>query len=544
MFGGVFGFELRYQMRNPVFWVAVIVFFLLSFGATTIDQIQIGSGGNVHKNAPFAIAQVVIIMSLFYMFVSTAFVANVIVRDDETGFGPIVRATRITRTAYLLGRYCGAYVAAAIGFFAVLAGIWLGTFMPWVDSEVLGPNVFSYYAVPFLWIGLPNLLLTSALFFALATATRSMMATYLGVIGFLILWTIANVVLDRNPAYELAGAYGEPFGIGAFSYATKYWTAADRNTLVPPLDGMFLWNRAVIVAIGLGALALATTTFRFGTKASKASRRALKLQEQVEAPAPAGPAGPLPTPSFGRATAWAQLRARTRLELGQVFKSPAFFVLMALGLFNAAGSMVDFGEIFGTPVLPVTRVVIGLLEGAFGIIPVIIAIYYAGELVWRERDRKIHEIIDASAIPDWAYVVPKALAVVLVMVAILLVSVVAGIVAQLLHGYSDIEIGKYLLWYVLPDTVFFTLIAVLAVFIQALSPSKYLGWGLMVFYFIIVRVTLRNLGFGDALYNYGQSPPLPLSDMNGMGTFWIGAWWLRLYWTAFAVMLLVLAHAL
>jgi len=544
MFGGVFGFELRYQMRNPVFWVALVVFFLLSFGATTIDQIQIGSGGNVHKNAPYAIAQVVVIMSLFYMFVSTAFVANVIVRDDETGFGPIVRATRITRISYLLGRYSGAYVAAAIGFLAVLAGIWIGTFMPWVDSETIGPNVFSYYAVPFLLIGLPNLLLTSALFFALATATRSMMATYLGVIGFLILWTIASVVLDRNPAYELAGAYGEPFGLGAFSYATKYWTAADRNTLVPPIDGMFLWNRAVIVAVGLGVLALATATFRFGTRPSKARRRALKLQQQVETPAPTVPVGPLPTPSFGGATAMAQLRARTRLELGQVFKSPAFFVLMALGLFNAAGAMIDFGEIFGTPVLPVTRVVIGLLEGSFSIIPVIVAIYYAGELVWRERDRKIHEIIDASSIPDWAYVVPKALAVVLVMFSTLMVSVLAGLAAQLLHGYDNFEIGKYLLWYVLPDTVNFTLIAVLAVFIQALSPNKYLGWGLMVFYFIIIRVTLRNLGFGDALYNYGQVPGVPLSDMNGQGRFWIGAWWLRLYWSAFAVILLVLAHAL
>jgi aminopeptidase N len=548
MFAGVTRFELRYQLRNPVLWVAVVAFFLFAFGATTVDQIQIGSGGNVHKNAPFAIAQVVIIMSVFYMFVSTAFVANVVVRDDDTGFGPIVRATRITRISYLMGRYTGAYIAAALGFLAVPFGIWLGSHMWWVDSETLGPNILSYYAAPYLWFALPNLLLTSALFFALATMTRSMMATYLGVVGFLILWTVASVVLDRNPAYELAGAYGEPFGIGAYSYVTKYWTAADRNTLVASVDGMLLFNRAIIVAIGLAALALATATFRFGARPSKASRRALKLQQQVEAPAASGPPGtlnaPLPTPSFGRATALAQLRARTRLELGQVFKSPAFFVLMALGLFNAAAAMIDLGEVFGTPVLPVTRVVIGLLEGSFSIIPVIIAIYYAGELVWRERDRKIHEIIDASAIPDWAYVVPKALAVVLVLFSTLLVSVVAGLVTQLLHGYTDVELGKYLLWYALPDTIGFTLIAVLAVFIQALSPNKYLGWGLMVFYFIIIRVTLRNLGFGDALYNYGQFTGIPLSDMNGMGKFWIGAWWLRLYWTAFAVILLVLAHAL
>ena len=84
-------FELRYQLRNPVFWVVAILFFLLTFGATTIEQIQIGSGGNVHVNAPAAIAQIHLILSIFFMFVTTAFVANVIVRDDESGFGPMVQ---------------------------------------------------------------------------------------------------------------------------------------------------------------------------------------------------------------------------------------------------------------------------------------------------------------------------------------------------------------------------------------------------------------------------------------------------------------------
>uniref|UniRef100_UPI0035CAB077 ABC transporter permease/M1 family aminopeptidase n=1 Tax=uncultured Sphingomonas sp. TaxID=158754 RepID=UPI0035CAB077 len=543
MFASIFGFELRYQLRNPVFWVAVVVFFLLTFAAATVDQVQIGAGGNVHKNAPFAIAQVMLILSLFYMFVSTAFVANVIVRDDETGFGPIVRATRITKGAYLLGRFSGAFVAAAIGFLAIPLAIWIGSHMPWVDSELVGPNRLSFYLMPYVWIALPDLLLTSALFFALATVTRSMMATYLGVVAFLILWTIATVVLDRNPLYEVAGAYGEPLGFGAMSYMTKYWTAADRNTLMLPIDGMLLWNRLLAVGIALAALVVAFVTFRFESRPSKAARKAQKLELRAEAPVAPPPSGPLPAPRFDRAGAWAVLAARTRLELGQVFRSPAFPILLALGLFNAAASLIDLGEVFGTPILPVTRVVINLLQGSFGLIPIIIAIYYAGELVWRERDRKTHELIDASAISDWAYVVPKVLAVVLVLFSTLLVSVLGGMAMQLVHGYSTFELDKYLWWYVVPTTVRFTLIAALAVFFQALSPHKFVGWGLMVLY-LVTRTTFASLGFGDSLYNYGATPGLPMSDMNGLGQFWIGMWWLLLYWSAFALFLLVLAHAL
>ena len=543
MFAGVFGFELRYQLRNPVFWVAVVAFFLLAFGATTVDQIQIGAGGNVHKNAPFAILQMMLVFSLFYMFVSTAFVANVIVRDDDSGFGPIIRSTRITRGAYVFGRFAGAFFAAALGFLAIPLAVWLGSHMPWLDPDQVGPNALSFYLLPYLWLALPDLLLTAGMFFALATTTRSMMATYVGVVAFLILWTIASVVLDRNPAYELIGAYGEPLGFGAVSYMTKYWTAADRNALALPLEGLLLWNRLIAIGIGVAALLFAFATFRFADKPSRKSRRAQKLEARAAIDLPPTMTGPLPSPRYDRGTAWAQLVSRTRLEMVQVFRSPAYFVLMALGLFNAGASLIDLREAYGTSVYPVTRIVIGQLQGSFGFIPIIIAIYYAGELVWRERDRKTHEIIDASAIPDWAFVVPKALAVMLVMLSSLLISVAAGILMQLASGYGQLELGKYLLWYVLPMTISFTLLAVLAVFIQALSPHKFVGWGIMVLY-LITRVTFANLGFGDLLYNYGSSPAQPLSDMNGAGQFWIGRAWAWTYWSAFAVILLCLAHVL
>jgi len=62
----------------------------------------------------------------------------------------------------------------------------------------------------------------------------------------------------------------------------------------------------------------------------------------------------------------------------------------------------------------VTRLMVVNLNDAFTIIPIIIAIFYAGELVWRDRDRRVHEIVDATPAPDWAFIVPKVLAITLV----------------------------------------------------------------------------------------------------------------------------------
>src|SRR5690348_10682547 len=141
MFFKIAGFEFRYQLRNPVFWVAVVLFTLLSFGAVASQNVQIGNTANIHKNAPWVIAQTSLVFAVIYMFVTTAFVANVVIRDDETGFGPIVRSTRVTKFDYLFGRFTGAFLAAVLSFLAVPIGMWLGSVMPWVDPETLGPTM-------------------------------------------------------------------------------------------------------------------------------------------------------------------------------------------------------------------------------------------------------------------------------------------------------------------------------------------------------------------------------------------------------------------
>ncbi|AYV45720.1 aminopeptidase [Caulobacter flavus] len=545
MFGKIASFELRYQLRSPVFWVVAVLFFLLTFGSVTIEQISIGGGGTIHKNAPFAIAQTHLILSIFYMFVTTAFVANVIVRDDETGYGPILRTTRIRKFDYLYGRFAGAFLAAAISFLAVPLAMLIGSFMPWIDPEKLGPNLLNAYLYAYFVLALPTLLLTSALFFALATVTRSMMWTYVGVIGFLVLWVVAGIALDK-PEFEQGAALWEPLGTGAFSLATKYWTANERNTLTPALTGALLFNRVFVIVLAGGLLAAAYGLFRFQS-AELAGRKGDKPKSKQAQPVEIAPPAPrpLPAPRHDAATAWTQFVARTRLDMGQVFKSPAFFVLLALGLFNAAGSLwfATDADGYGGQIYPVTRALLAPLLGSFSLIPMIIAIYYAGELVWRERERRTHEIIDSTPVGDWAFTAPKIAAIALVLLSTLLVSVVAGVVSQIGHGYFRLELDKYLLWYVLPQAVDWILLAVLAVFLQVLSPHKFVGWGLMVVY-VVTQVTFSNLGFQHNLYNYGGSPGTPFSDMNRLGSFWIGAWWFRAYWSAFAVLLAVLCYAL
>jgi ABC-2 type transport system permease protein len=548
MFGKIAWFEFRYQLRQVVFWVAVVIFAIIAFGAVAAPgNVGLGFSDNVHKNGPFVTGGATLFLAEIYMFVVAALVANVITRDEETGFGGIIRSTRISKAQYLYGRFVGAFGAALVGYLAVPIGLWLGSSAWWIDRETLGPFVLTNYLWAYVVLAAPVIFLTSALFFAVTTVTRSMVWTYVGVVALFIVGQVMGVVL-RRPGYEHIAALWEPFGLGAYGAATRYWTPFERNTELPAIAGDFLAHLLIWLGVAVALLAAAYGLFRFQAsgRPGRALRRAAALAEAAAAePAPQASLGQRVRPVFDARAARAQLWARTKLDAAQVFKSPAYFVLLGLAAALSVGNLWFSTEVgaYGGKIYPVSRVMMQALSGIFPFMTLIIATYYSGELVWREKDRRTHEIIDATPAPDWMFVLPKTLAISTVTISTLLVGVLVSIITQALRGYDHFQIVEYLIWWVIPTGIDLVLLAALAIFVQTLVPHKFVGWAVMVVY-LISTIVLTNIGFEDNLYQYGSGPNAPTSDMNGLGHYWIGAYWFRLYWSAFALMLLVLAYGL
>jgi ABC-type transport system involved in multi-copper enzyme maturation permease subunit len=535
-------FEFRYLLRNPLLWVSAAAVFALYFVAISVG-FPLGSEGGLLHNAAFATLRNYLMVSIFFMFVTTSFVANAVIRDDETGYGPIMRSTRISKFEYLAGRFLGAFAVAALCLLLVPLGIWLGSLMPWADPATVGPYRPIDHLYGYVLVGLPNILVHSAIFFALATITRSMMGSYLGVIGFVSAYFVLEGAFSDRPQLQSAAALADPFGGRALNDATRYWTVAERNVTLPEFSGALLYNRLLWIAIAIGCLALAHAVYRFAEQGM--SRRERKMQKLaaragVEAPHVAERVS-LPAPRHGNAALRAMLWMRTRFEIKQVVLSPAFVVLMAWGLYITVLVLTTQRDPDGRPTYPTTLSMIPEIADGMGMTPLIVAIFYAGELVWRERDRRMHELVGAAPMPNWVFVVSKTLAMGLVLMAMLLTSVVASVVLQLSLGYTHLELGKYLLWHVLPGTWDMLLLAALAIFVQAVSPHKAVGWAFMV---IFLAWQQLNTTVDHNLFLYGGTPAMPLTDMNGAGAFWVGAWTFRVYWGAFAVLLLVAAHLL
>lgn len=540
MLQSVARFELRYQMGNPVFWFASFIMFALAFGSMAVPDITIGSGGAVHKNAPLVVLQTQLIFSLFALFVTTAFVANSIVRDDDSGFAPIIRSTSVGKRNYLLGRFLGAFMAAALAFLVVPIALLLGSLMPWLDPDTLGsirlaPLLFGYG-----FLALPNLFFGAAALFAFSTLTRSMLYAQLGAVVLLILYVIFNSATATNPELRDAAGLFDPFGIVTLRNAVRYWTSDEANSQIPTVVGALLFNRLALVAAGTALLTMTLHRFQFKETRVPGKWYRLRWHRQVLEEAPPV-LGTLPMPDQAKA-AWPRFVARFRFEMRFIFLSPAFLMLLIAGLANSLADLVYANDHYGTPALPYTFVFIDTLA-AYSIVPIVIAIFYSGELVWRDRDRRINEIIDATALPSWAFLLPKVLAVAAVLFMTFAAAVAAAIAIQIAKGHYAIEPGKYLLWYLLPRSVDAVILAVLAVFVQSLSPSKYVGWGIMLLY-LVATISFELIGLEHPLYRYGSNGHQQFSDMNGDAIGGPLSWSLRLHWGACAIIFSVLAHLL
>lgn len=499
------GFELRQHLRSPAFAVAAVLSALLVFGSVTMPQIRIGPAFAGGKGSPGAVVQVLAIWSLFHLFTAMAFTTDAVLRDDQTRFGAVLRSTGVGRRDYLAGRFLGAWLAVCLCFLSVPAGLWLAGLR---GAAAAGHGAASAYLVGLGVVALPNLFFSSALFFALATITRSAMAAYLGAVALLMLYGLGGG-LDFRSAATPWTALTEPFGFAAAAPAL----GAGR---VPGLTPVLAANRLIWIGVGALGLAFAVARFRFEAPATRRARPP-ELGDAAPPTRVSSPARAAVRPSLA-----AQILARTRLEVSQVARSPVFAVLLLLGAFNTAAAL------WRLPRLDTPSVIAQLIE-AFRLVPIVVGLVFAGELMWSEREHRMHELIAAAPVPAAALLQPKVLALILVLVGLLLTTAAAGAAVQALRGAgSSIDPGAYVRWYLLPRAYDWILPAVLAVFLQAVAPNKLAGWGYMVLY-LVGSLALESLGLTSGLYRFGGHLDGPLADTVGPGAV-ADERWVRLYW--------------
>jgi len=540
VFGQILGFEIRYLFKRPAVYFFAAIMFLMAFSAVATDSVQMGGAiGNAARNSPFEIVRLLSMMSMIGMIAITGFVASAVNRDHELATDEMFFATPVSKASYLFGRFAGALLAA---FFAVCMSapaVALASLMPWQDPERILPfNVLPYLYALGVFV-LPTLFLGGAILFAFATLTKRVLFTYVAMIGVLMAYALTQIHLGDLESRG-AAALLDPFGVTTFNVATRYWTVVEKNTLLPAFEGALMMNRALWTAVGVGFLGLTWWRFRMAVGERRSRVRptepgVLEIAGRVRSEAVALP---MVTQDFSRRGRVQQWIAQTRVDVMGVLKSVPFIVILIFGMFNLAGSL--GADVGGRTGYPVTREMLSMIAGTFELFLFVVLLVFAGQLAWRERAARMHEIHDSMPVPDWIPLTSKLTGLVVISGLALAVAMGTTIVYQLAKGYTNLEIPLYLRGLFAVSLAEWVLIAALAISVQTLTNNKIAGFVIMVVYFVGLEV-LPSVDLTNNMYIYGTTPPAPYSDMNGYGHFVQPLVWYNIYWGFLAAALVLVS---
>lgn len=534
MWTSIFWFEIRHHLRQPLFYLVAFFLGVLLFVAGT-GHGPGSASGRLHLNAPAVILEQLVKWIYLVLFLMIAFVASAALRDFQRRTAEIFFSRPVSPFDYMTARFAGAIAVCVLAYLVGTLALAASSFMPGLDPARVGPFRLAPYAFGLGVLVIPTLVALGAAFYALASWTRSTLATYAGVVFFFAASATAGMVASRLEAQWL-GQLLDPFGVTALAGVLKYWTVAELNTATPELGGILLWNRILWLGLGLSAFAVSVVTF----DPSRSRRRPDRMHDatggSARVDAIAWVQAPATRRDFSRHTVLVQFMHQVRREARTVLGSLPFLGILALGLFVLVQAADSAGNIFGMPVHPRTYLMVEAIQGKYSIILLLVVVLYSGELVWKDRALDLDEVLDSMPTPSGVYIGAKLTALWLVIAAWLLAGVLVLIGFQLSRGHAELEPGLYLAGAAVA-AAYPGLMAVLACACHAVARNRIAGYGLVIL-FIISWDLLEEFGFEHHLYRFASLPPVTYSDFNGYGPFLAPFAWYSLYW-GFAALALV-----
>lgn len=536
----VFRYELEYRLRAPSTWVYAV----LLFGFAVANGVDVLAVGAVNANAPLQLAKDAVFTGLLGLVVTAALFGDAALRDVDAGMEPLLLTLPLRTVEYVGGRFLAALTANALLLLAVPLGYALPTLIGYPDPALFGPFRAAAVLEPWLILLLPNLALSGAILFTVAVFSRRLVPLYITGFGFFM---VSLLLAELGVA--------DPTGMGCLEEMKVAWTATEQNTRLISSSPELRWNRLCWLAVTGSILVVLLRRFRLAYPASCDSGavparlrrlfRAKKTDERASSPAPSAATRSHDTvplraarvaTSFGARTALRQTLAIARNSFVETAAN-RWFVGFLLACAAWAASLVEKAteRSFDALTWPATMLVTALhstdlLAGIFVLVG-----FYAGELVWKDRDVGAADIVDAAPVAESSAVLGRLLALIAIGAMFLAASTAGGMLGQLGHDYYNVEPGLYLrvLGLNLADVA---LVAVLVLTTHVVVNHKYLGMAAMLGALVIpfTGPLLRHY-----LLVYGGDAGWTYSDMNGFGPFLTPFIWFKLYSGGWALALVI-----
>lgn len=439
----ILGRDLRENARRPLFlfWALFMALnaFLASRGNWIISSVDTSIGGQKDwVTSEFSIAYIAALIGFFLMafFVSIA-VGMPLVRDEESGVGPLIHSTPLTTGQYIWGKFLAAYVAS-LGVVAVFMGIWIffahGT-PNLADPEIYGPFALTNYFRPFLVFIVPAVTVAAGASFLVAAIFRRGLALFIfPVFSF---FTFNTLVWFWYPSDMGPGAvrwlqWLDPSG---FRWLKQNWLVVDRGLTFYNLEPVaydvpFLVSRLLWIAVGFAFVVLAQSWFASGTMRSRMtwSWRWRRRTAPSVAARPVHLAPALRSLGMGNRAvgSWRATLTILRAELRELRSRGALWLFLIVIFYFSRVTFNVFTGAFGTGLMVTPGVAAVGLVGQLGVWSALMLLFYIPDSLHREEATGIAPIFRSLPVSTGAMLVGKALALVALVLAAMFASGLAA----------------------------------------------------------------------------------------------------------------------
>jgi len=510
-------------------YIFIFILGLLEFGATVSNNVVVGGAiGNVYRNSPYTITIHISIFCIFSLLMAAAFFNNAALRDHNNQF--------------FFGRFFGALFVSTLPLLGVFVGVLLGTYVNsifgWIDAERFGEFYLETFINNYLLFILPNMFLAGAVIYAMANKWKSTIISFVGGLVIVVAYIVSGSLMS-DVENETIAALADVFAINTYSIETKYFTPIEKNTISPGFSGVLFMNRLLWSGIGLVILFISYFSFSFKEKNKKLKKVKVSAKDKDTI-------FKLPTlnPSFNAATSWIQFKSFFYTNFLSIVKSVTFKILFLFCIIILVADLAGGFEYFGLQSYPLTYKLIDAIKDNTNIFTVIILIFFSGELIWRDRDYKINEVVDATAHTSFISMAAKALSLVCITSILNLFFILIGIVYQLLHGFTRIELDVYLLDFLYENLPLYIVFGGIMIMIQVLATNKYIGYFISVLILLGWEILMAVLDIQSNMLDVGGSASVYYSDMNAFGPGLKSTLWFNLYWILISIIALLIAGAL
>lgn len=540
MFTRLLKFEVFYQLKQRAFPIFTVLFLFLG--------VFVGRQGfaptGVNYNSVYQVYFHTSLFTLGSVFIIMFFAISAMLRDKQYLMEQLIFSSSIQKAHYYWSRFIGTFVFSVLAFTPFILGYIFGNYFSDLDAERLGDFQLLTYVQPWLYIVVPNIFVCSAVVFSVCTLTKNSTATYVSAVFVYMLYFVSSLFLNSpllaqavpaSPESMAIAAIADPFGIAAFFEQTQYWTPFQKNSQLLSFSGLFLWNRLVWIAVGLGILCGTYRLFSF-RKIAKKVKKAKKITSQNT---PLVAYKPLQTLHNAKAQYFAFF-SLLKMELKSVFKGLPFIAVLIMWLvivFSELYSTVISGGEYGVSQYPFTNQLISLIVNPLTLFSLILIIFYCAEIVWKERSIHFNLIIDALPTKNSVFFLSKFFAILLLPVILITTGIIMCILFQISLNYTNFELGLYASLYYhygLQLAIF----SMIGLFIGSLAKTKYLGMGVFGF-FVLLCLKSDTIGLEHPLTSLGFMPRMSYSNMNG---FYGGLKLYRhlsIYWLAFGLLIML-----